>query len=408
MGMIGARSGRQTTLAARAAISGIGVHSGREVSITLHPAEADSGITFLRTNVYDDGGDCEIPGDFRYVSATDLCTTLAVDGTEVATIEHLMATFGALGIDNAIVELDGPEVPVMDGSAVDFTTAVDMAGIAPLGRPRHFLKIVKPVRVEVGESFAEFRPYDRMRVEVEIDFASPVIGRQHYAANIDADTFRNDLARARTFGFLSDVERLWSRGLALGASLDNAVVVGDDRVINPEGLRYDDEFVRHKALDAVGDLALIGAPILGMLPLLPRRPQAERVGRPRADRRRDGVAGGHRTGPPRRSPRRAGAGRGSGVRTQVVVGLSRAQRPTPGAQACASRRYPSGLCGPTPRTPAPAHGVCAAASASARRGDLPCGSGLLRGARPRRSAGRRCGPSWLRPLMRQRTVPNRI
>ncbi len=261
--MAGARSGRQTTLAASAAISGIGVHSGREVSLTIHPAEADSGITFLRTNVFEDGTDCEIPADFRHVSATDLCTTLAVDGAEVATIEHLMATFHALGVDNAVVELDGPEVPVLDGSAIGFIAALDQVGIASLGQPRHFLKVLKPVRIEAGESFAEFRPYDRMRVEVEIDFPSKVIGRQRYAANIDAETFRRDLARARTFGFLADVERLWSRGLALGASLDNAVVIGDDKVINPEGLRYSDEFVRHKALDAIGDLALVGAPILG-------------------------------------------------------------------------------------------------------------------------------------------------
>jgi UDP-3-O-[3-hydroxymyristoyl] N-acetylglucosamine deacetylase len=250
-------------LASAAVISGIGVHSGREVSVTIHPAEADNGITFLRTNVFDDGSDCEIPADFRYVSATDLCTTVAHEGAEVATIEHLMATFGALGVDNAVVELDGPEVPVMDGSAVDFIMAVDQAGIASLGSPRHFLKVLKPVRVEAGQSFAEFRPYDRMRIEVEIDFPNRIIGRQRYAANIDAESFRRDLARARTFGFLSDVERLWSRGLALGASLENAVVIGDDRVINPEGLRYSDEFVRHKALDAVGDLALVGAPILG-------------------------------------------------------------------------------------------------------------------------------------------------
>jgi UDP-3-O-[3-hydroxymyristoyl] N-acetylglucosamine deacetylase len=244
-------------------IAGIGVHSGRDVSLTIHPAEADNGITFLRTNVNDDGSDCEIPADFRYVSATDLCTTIAVDGAEIATIEHLMATFGALGVDNAVVEIDGPEIPVLDGSAAGFIAAFDQAGIVSLAEPRNFLKVLRPVRIEIGGSYAEFSPLDRMRIEVEIDFPSPVIGRQRYAANVSAETFRRDLARARTFGFLADVERLWSRGLALGASLDNAVVIGDDKVINPEGLRYEDEFVRHKALDAIGDLALVGAPILG-------------------------------------------------------------------------------------------------------------------------------------------------
>ncbi len=259
---MGGRSGRQTTLAARAALSGIGVHSGREVSLTIHPAEAGNGISFLRTNT-EDGIDHEIRADFRSVSATDLCTAIGTNGHRVATIEHLMAAFSALAIDNAVVEIDGPELPVMDGSAGAFIEAFDHVGLATLDEPRRFIKVVKPVRIEVGESFAEFRPHDRMRVEVEIDFDTPLIGRQRYAADIDPDVFRRDIARARTFGFLSDVEQLWARGLALGASLENAVVIGEGRVINPEGLRFDDEFVRHKALDAVGDLALIGAPLVG-------------------------------------------------------------------------------------------------------------------------------------------------
>jgi UDP-3-O-[3-hydroxymyristoyl] N-acetylglucosamine deacetylase len=258
---MGGRSGKQTTLARRATLAGVGVHSGRDVSLTIHPAEAGCGIAFLRTNTAH--GDSEVKATFANVSTTDLCTTVGINGSSVATVEHLMATLGALGIDNALIEIDGGEVPVMDGSASAFVAALDQAGVARLEEPRRFLKVLKPVRVEVGECFAEFRPHHRMRVEVEIDFTSPVIGRQRYAADVDADVFRRDLARARTFGFLSDVERLWARGLALGASLDNAVVIGDDRVINPEGLRYDDEFVRHKALDAIGDLALVGAPILG-------------------------------------------------------------------------------------------------------------------------------------------------
>jgi UDP-3-O-[3-hydroxymyristoyl] N-acetylglucosamine deacetylase len=254
--------GRQSTLRKRAKVSGIGVHSGREVSITLHPAEADSGVTFFRTNA-EDGRDREIPANYRHVNATDLCTTVGVPGASVATIEHLMAALSALDVDNATVEIDGPEVPVMDGSAGAFTSAVDAAGVTGLEAPLRYLKVTKPVRIQQGDSFAEFTPYNGRRIEVEIDFASPLIGKQSFAADIDSECFRRDIARARTFGFLAEVEQLWARGFALGASLENAVVIGDDRVINPEGLRFADEFVRHKVLDAVGDLALAGAPILG-------------------------------------------------------------------------------------------------------------------------------------------------
>jgi UDP-3-O-[3-hydroxymyristoyl] N-acetylglucosamine deacetylase len=197
------------------------------------------------------------------VSATDLCTAVGVQGVSVATIEHLMAALRALDVDNVLVEIDGPEVPVMDGSAEAFLDAVDQAGIQTLAAPRRYVKVLKPVRIEIDGSSAEFLPYDGTRIEVEIDFANPLIGRQVFAADMNADVFRKDIARARTFGFLADVERLWARGFALGASLDNAVVIGEDRVINPEGLRYEDEFVRHKALDAVGDIALAAGPILG-------------------------------------------------------------------------------------------------------------------------------------------------
>jgi UDP-3-O-[3-hydroxymyristoyl] N-acetylglucosamine deacetylase len=246
----------------RAKVTGIGVHSGREVSVTLHPAEADTGVTFFRTNV-EDGRDREIPANYRHVNATDLCTTVGVPGASVATIEHLMAALSAMDVDNAAIEIDGPEVPVMDGSADPFMSAVDKAGVIGLDAPLRYLKVLKPVRVQNGESFAEFTPYAGRRIEVEIDFASPLIGRQSFACDLDSDCFRKEIARARTFGFLAEVERLWARGFALGASLENAVVIGDDRVINPEGLRFSDEFVRHKVLDAVGDLALAGAQILG-------------------------------------------------------------------------------------------------------------------------------------------------
>ena len=261
-GMSKRRNGTQTTLRNRATLSGVGVHSGQVVSMTLHPAEADSGVCFYRTNL-DDGRDREIPADYRYVSGTDLCTAVGVAGTSVATIEHLMATLRALDVDNCMIEIDGPEVPVMDGSAEAFIDAVDQAGIETLSAMRRYIRVEKPIRVEMGSSFAEFRPHDGRRIEVEIDFANPLIGRQRFAAEINAGTFRDEIARARTFGFLSDVRSLWARGFALGASLDNAVVIAEDRVMNPEGLRFEDEFVRHKALDAVGDIALARAPILG-------------------------------------------------------------------------------------------------------------------------------------------------
>jgi UDP-3-O-[3-hydroxymyristoyl] N-acetylglucosamine deacetylase len=259
--MVGQR-GRQSTLRRRAKVTGIGVHSGREVSVTIHPAEADTGVTFFRTNV-EDGRDREIPANYRHVNATDLCTTVGVPGASVATVEHLMAALTAMNVDNAAIEIDGPEVPVMDGSADPFMAAVESAGVVGLNAPLRYLKVLKPVRVQNGDSFAEFTPYNGRRIEVEIDFATPLIGRQSYACDLDTDCFRKEISRARTFGFLSDVEKLWARGLALGASLDNAVVIGDDRVVNPEGLRFPDEFVRHKLLDAVGDLSLAGAQIQG-------------------------------------------------------------------------------------------------------------------------------------------------
>jgi len=257
--MIGGRRPVQTTLGGRVALSGIGVHSGRPVSLTMHPAAAGSGISFWRA----DGINGHVAADFRQVSATNLCTAIGPVGGAVATIEHLMAALSALEVDNALVEIDGPEVPVMDGSAAAFVAAIDEAGVVELAAPRRYLKIVKPVKVRVGDSFAEFAPHRRMRVDITIEFANAMIGRQRFAVDVGPAAFRRELAPARTFGFLADVEALRAQGLALGASVDNVVVVGDDRVINGEGLRFADEFARHKTLDAIGDLALLGAPIIG-------------------------------------------------------------------------------------------------------------------------------------------------
>lgn len=260
--MTKSRFGMQTTLRQSTGLSGIGVHSGESVSITLNPAEANSGICFQRAG-HEDSPKHMVQADYRQVSGTHCCTTLGVNGASVAVVEHLMAAFSALEIDNATVEVEGPEIPVMDGSAEAFIDAVDRVGVTTLAAPRRFIKVKKPVRHNVGDGFGEFSPYDGTRIEVEIDFANPLVGRQVYAADIDGEQFRQELSRARTFGFLADVEGLWARGLALGASLENAIVIAEDRVVNPEGLRFADEFVRHKALDAVGDLALAGAPILG-------------------------------------------------------------------------------------------------------------------------------------------------
>jgi len=183
----------------------------------------------------------------------------------VATIEHVMAAFYALGLDNVVVEVDGAEMPIMDGSSEVFIDAIEQVGITNLGVKRRYIRVTKPVRIEAGASWSEFRPYDGTRFEVEIDFDSKLIGRQKWEGDLTAETFKIELSRARTFGFMRDVERLWAAGFALGSSLENSVVISDDdTVINVEGLRYEkDEFVRHKTLDAVGDLALAGAQFIG-------------------------------------------------------------------------------------------------------------------------------------------------
>jgi UDP-3-O-[3-hydroxymyristoyl] N-acetylglucosamine deacetylase len=230
--------------------------------MVLHPAEADTGYRFLvtkRGRIV-----AEIPAHVDYVKNLTLCTVLGDEsGVTIGTVEHLLAALRGLSIDNCYIEVDAREVPIMDGSAAAFVAAVDGVGIRELLRPRKFLKVLKPIRVEEGDCWGELRPYSGFRLDVEIDFESPLIGRQRYALEMNSGAFRNEIARARTFGFMRDVESLWKAGLALGASLDNSVALADDRVMNPEGLRYPQEFVRHKMLDAVGDLANAGAPILG-------------------------------------------------------------------------------------------------------------------------------------------------
>ena len=258
------KAGKQTTLRKRATISGIGVHSGLPVTLTLNPADADSGVVFVRCGINGEP-DRELHATARAVTATELATVLGDgSGVFVSTVEHIMSALCGLGIDNCVVEIDGPEAPIMDGSAAAFVEAIDAAGVATLNAPRRFFKVLKPVRVAKGDAYGELTPYDGgFRVEVEIDFKHPLIGRQALAVEVEPATYRREIARARTFGFMRDVAKLWNAGYALGASLENTLVVSEDRILNPEGLRFPDEFVRHKTLDAIGDLALAGAPILG-------------------------------------------------------------------------------------------------------------------------------------------------
>jgi len=257
-------SGKQTTIADRIDLSGVGVHSGKPVSIALIPADVDTGIVFNRSDL-PLSMQKDIPALASSVGATALCTVLGdPSGVNVMTVEHLMAALMGLNIDNVIVEVDNPEIPVMDGSSEVFVDAIDKVGIETQHKNRRYLRVLKEVQFENGTSWGKFTPSDVTRFEVEIDFKEKLIGRQAFACDLTPDVFRKDISRARTFGFMKDVERYWAAGFALGSSLENSVVIGDDNtIINPEGLRYKDEFVRHKTLDAVGDLALAGAPILG-------------------------------------------------------------------------------------------------------------------------------------------------
>jgi UDP-3-O-[3-hydroxymyristoyl] N-acetylglucosamine deacetylase len=253
---------RQTTLRAQATVTGVGVHSGLPVSLTIGPADVNAGFIFVRTGL--DGADREVRASAKSVIATELATVLGdADGPLVSTAEHVLAALRGMGVDNAIIEVDGPEVPIMDGSAAAFVAAIEQAGIREQSAPRRFIQVLKPVQVAIGDSFGELRPNARgFRAEAEIDFSNPMIGRQRYAFDVEPESFRREVGRARTFGSMNDVARLWSLGYALGASFENSIVFDDTKMLNTEGLRYADECVRHKVLDAVGDLALAGLPLL--------------------------------------------------------------------------------------------------------------------------------------------------
>jgi UDP-3-O-[3-hydroxymyristoyl] N-acetylglucosamine deacetylase len=253
---------RQTTLRLPVSVTGIGVHSGQPATLTLSPADANTSIVFIRSGL--EGPDREISARSEAVIATDFATVLGdKDGPLISTTEHVLAALRGMGVDNATVEVDGPEAPIMDGSAAPFVAAIDQAGIVEQAAPRRYVEVLKSVQVVAGQSSGELRPYAHgFRAELEISFDN-VIGHQAYSVDVTPQAFRKEICRARTFGCMADVAKLWSAGYARGASFENSIVVDETRVLNPEGLRYADEFVRHKVLDAVGDLALAGLPILG-------------------------------------------------------------------------------------------------------------------------------------------------
>ncbi len=252
----------QRTLYGSAECSGVGVHSGATVNLRLLPAPVDNGIVFIRTDL--PPGQNRIPAQWDKVVDTRLCTVLGnAQGATVGTVEHLLAALRAMNIDNACIELDGPEIPIMDGSAAPFVLLVEMAGILEQDAPRQWLQILKPVVVQHGDKTASLTPSDQPSFTVEIMFKSAAIARQRYDFTVNPYGFKGEISRARTFGFLEEVDQLRKLGLARGGSLQNAIVISGDRVMNDGGLRYTDEFVRHKLLDAVGDLSLTGMPILG-------------------------------------------------------------------------------------------------------------------------------------------------
>ena len=253
---------KQRTLKNTIRATGVGLHSGDKVYLTLKPAPADTGIIFCRTDL---DPVVEIPALAENVGDTTLSTTLIKDGVRIDTVEHLLSAMAGLGIDNAYVELSAAEVPIMDGSAGPFVFLIQSAGIQEQGTAKKFIRIKRPVRVEDGDKWASFEPFDGFKVSFSISFDHPVFRNRKQEAAIDfsSTSFVKEVSRARTFGFMRDFEFLRSQNLAQGGSMDNAIVVDDFRILNEDGLRYDDEFVKHKVLDAIGDLYLLGNSLIG-------------------------------------------------------------------------------------------------------------------------------------------------
>lgn len=248
----------QTTLKRKITLKGVGLHGGGQVTCVIHPAPANHGVVFMRSDLTSQP---RVRADISKVIRTDMCTTLGQNGTIVATVEHLMAAIVGMGVDNALIELNGPEVPIMDGSSREFVDAIRDAGVRELGVNRKALRLRKAIGVRAGDKYIVAEPSKRFSVKASISFGHKVIGEQVYKFSSEKD-FDEEIASARTYGFLREVEYLRSKGLALGGSLDNAIVLDEEKVLNPEGLRFKNEFVRHKVLDAIGDFALLGLPLL--------------------------------------------------------------------------------------------------------------------------------------------------
>jgi UDP-3-O-[3-hydroxymyristoyl] N-acetylglucosamine deacetylase len=252
----------QRTLRTAIRATGIGLHTGRKVFMTLRPAAENTGVVFRRVDL---DPPVDVPADARLVGETMLGTTLVSGGAKVATVEHLLAAMAGLGIDNAYVDLTAPEVPIMDGSAAPFVFLLQSAGLAEQSAAKRFIRVRETVRVTDGDKWAEFRPYRGFRVNFEIDFDNAVFKRHSQRASVDFSTtaFLKEVSRARTFGFVKEIETLRSRNLTLGGNMGNAIVLDDFRILNEDGLRFEDEFVKHKILDAIGDLYLLGHAVLG-------------------------------------------------------------------------------------------------------------------------------------------------
>jgi UDP-3-O-[3-hydroxymyristoyl] N-acetylglucosamine deacetylase len=255
---------KQRTLKTQVKATGVGLHSGAKVDMTLRPAAAGTGIVFRRVDL---DPPVDIPVDPYKVTDTRLCSALTVDKAKVATVEHLMSALAGLGIDNIVIDLTGPEVPILDGSAAPFVFLLQSAGIEELPAAKEFVRIMKPIEVRDGDKWARLTPYDGFRIDFTIDFDHPVFDHSSQVVSVDfaQTSYIKEVARARTFGFMHEVEMLRNNNLALGGSLDNAIVMDEYRVLNAEGLRYNDEFVKHKVLDAIGDFYMIGKPIIGRL-----------------------------------------------------------------------------------------------------------------------------------------------